>query len=81
MNDINNLINELEEATNETENLRISAMFWTYPNGRDRDPQYIVCWSNGRYETQRVVSKRAFGELREQAGIPVYTDGSSYMAF
>jgi len=66
---------------NETEILRISAMFWTYPNGRDRDPQYIVCWSNSRHEMQQVVSKRAFGELREQAGIPVYTDGSSYMAF
>lgn len=64
----------------ETENLRISAMFWTYPNGRDRAPQYIVCWSNSRHEMQQVVSEREFNELQEQAGLPVYTDGS-YMAF
>lgn len=59
----------------ETENLRISAMFWTYPNGRDRDPQYIVCWGNpDGTETQEIVSEREYRRLQEAAGEPTYTE-------
>lgn len=56
-------------------NRKINALYCYYPNWRDHDPEYVVCWGNpDGHETQEIVSEREYRRLQEAAGEPTYTE-------
>lgn len=57
---------------------KINALFETYPNGRDREAEYTVCWANenGRGETQETVTRPRYLELINLAGEPTYIEAA-----
>lgn len=57
----------------------INALFITWPYGRDREPEYTVCWGDlGGGETQEAVTRTRFLELLAQAGVSTYTENNYY---
>lgn len=55
----------------------INALFITWPYGRDREPEYTVCWGKpGGGETQEAVTRARFLELLERAGVPTHTENN-----
>lgn len=58
----------------------LTALFSYHPNGREREPEYVVFWKTDKGEVWSHTDRQTFYQVLNTAGEPFYTE-PGYWAF